>query len=128
MRIACGDGSFLQLCVAPLSRECLDSGSAAPSACAAIFISRPGSIHLPWRRVAICYGLTQAEAKLAVQLAGGVSLEEAAEHLGVSIHTARTHLKAVFAKTSARRQPELVAMLLQGVLAFCRAGEDDASI
>lgn len=128
MRIACGDGSFLQLCVAPLSRECLDSASAAPSACAAIFISRPGSIHLPWRRVAICYGLTQAEAKLAVQLAGGVSLEEAAEHLGVSTHTARTHLKAVFAKTGARRQPELVATLLQGVLAFCRTGEDDASI
>lgn len=124
MRIACGDGSFLQLCVAPLSRECLDSGSAAPSACAAIFISRPGNICLPWRKVAICYGLTQMEAKLAVQLAGGASLEEAAEHLGVSIHTARTHLKAVFAKTGARRQPELVAILLQGVLAFCRTSED----
>lgn len=124
MRIACGDGSFLQLCVAPLSRECLDSGSAAPSACAAIFISRPGSIHLPWRRVAIYYGLTQMEAKLTVQLANGVSLEEAAEHLGISIHTARTHLKAVFAKTGAKRQSELVAMLLQGVLAFCSARED----
>lgn len=124
MRITCGDSSFLQLCVVPLSREHLDSGSAAPSACAAIFISRPGSIHLPWRKVAIYYGLTQAEAKLAVQLAGGVSLEEAAGHLDISIHTARTHLKAVFAKTGARRQPELVAMLLQGVLAFCRAGED----
>jgi len=124
MRIACGDGSFLQLCVTPLSRECLDSGSAAPSACAAIFISRPGSVHLPWRKVAICYGLTQAEAKLAVQLANGGSPEEAAAHLGISIHTARTHLKAVFAKTGARRQPELVAMLLQGVLAFCRTSED----
>lgn len=126
IRIACGDGSFLQLCVMPLSRECLDSGSAAPSARAAIFIACPGSIHLPWRRVAICYGLTQMEAKLAVQLANGVSLEEAAEYLCISIHTARTHLKAVFAKTGARRQPELVAMLLQGVLAFCNTGENDA--
>ena len=125
LRIACGDGSFLQLCVVPLSRECLDSGSAAPSARAAIFIACPGSIHLPWRRVAICYGLTQMEAKLAVQLANGVSLEEVAEHLGISIHTARTHLKAVFAKTGARRQPGLVAMLLQGVLAFCNTGEND---
>lgn len=126
MRIACGDGSFLQLCVVPLSRECLDSGSAAPSARAAIFIACPDSIHLPWRRVAICYGLTQMEAKLAVQLAGGVSLEEVAKHLGISIHTARTHLKAVFAKTGTRRQPELVAMLLQGALAFCNTGGNDA--
>ena len=124
MRIACGDGSFLQLCVAPLSRECLSSISAAPSACTVIFIARPGSVHLPWRKVASCYGLTQAEAKLAVQLANGGSLEEATEYLGISIHTARTHLKAVFAKTGARRQSELVAMLLQGVLAFCRASED----
>lgn len=123
MRIACGDGSFLQLCVVPLSRECLGSGSAAPSACAAIFITRPGSVHLPWRRVALCYGLTQAEAKLAAQLAGGGGLEEAAERLGISIHTTRTHLKAIFAKTGARRQSELVSMLLQDVLAFCSTME-----
>ena len=119
MRIACGNGSFLQLCVVPLSRQCLGSSFAAPSTCAG-----PGSVHLPWRRVALCYGLTPAEAKLAVQLANGGSLEEAAEYLGISIHTARTHLKAIFAKTGTRRQSELVAMLLQGVLAFCRTGED----
>lgn len=124
MRVACGDGSFLQLCVVPLSRERLNSGSVAPSACAAIFISRPGTIRLPWRKVASCYGLTQAEAKLAVQLANGGSPEEAAEQMGISIHTARTHLKAVFAKTGVRRQSELVAMLLQGVLAYCRTGDD----
>ena len=123
IRIACGDGSFLHLCVAPLSREHLVSGAATPSACAAIFISRPGSVHLPWRKVASCYGLTQAEAKLAVRLANGGSPEEAAEHLGISIHTARTHLKAIFAKTGARRQSELVAILLQGALAFCAASE-----
>lgn len=128
MRIACGNGSFLQLCVAPLSRQCLGSGFAAPSACAVIFISRPGSVHLPWRKVALCYGLTPAEAKLAVQLVNGGSLEEAAGYLGISIHTARTHLKAIFAKTGARRQSELVAMLLQGVLAFCRTGEDGAML
>lgn len=125
MRIACGDGSFLQLCVAPLSRQCLGSGFAAPFTCAAIFISRPGSVYLPWRRLAIHYGLTRTEAKLAVQLANGESLEEAADYMGISIHTTRTHLKAIFAKTGAGRQSQLVAMLLQGVLAFCRTSEED---
>lgn len=118
------DGSCLQLYVTPLSRQRL-AGFTAPTACAAIFISRPGTIHLPWRAVALCYALTQAEAKLAVRLASGESLDEAAETLSISIHTARTQLKSVFAKTGTRRQPELVAMLLQGVLAQCQNEESD---
>ncbi len=129
MRIACDDGSFLQLCVTPLSRQYLDSDfGSTTSACAVIFISRPGSVHLHWRKVAIYYGLTPAEARLAAQLANGGSLEEAAGYLNITTHTARTQLKAVFAKTGARRQSELVAMLLQGVLAFCRTEKDRAML
>lgn len=119
MRIRCGDGSFLQLCITPLSRQRFGAGFSAPAACAAVFMCRPGNMRLPWQKVARCYGLTQAEAKLAVRLANGVSLEEAATHQGISIHTARSQLKAVFAKTGCKRQTELVAMLLQGVLAMC---------
>jgi DNA-binding CsgD family transcriptional regulator len=37
--------------------------------------------------------------------------------LGSSIHTVRTQIKSVFAKTGTRRQGELVALLMQGVLA-----------
>ena len=126
MRIACSDGSFMQLCVVPLPQVSLGSGFAAPSACAAIFLSRPGKVHLPWCKVAVCYGLSYAEAKLATQLANGGSMEDAAERMGISIHTARTQLKSVFAKTGAKRQSELVAMLLQGVLAQCQTDEDSA--
>ncbi len=116
IRMACGDGSFLQLCVTPLSRQRLDCEIAIPAACAAIFIARPGSIKLPWRRVALYYGLTPAEAKLATQLVNGGCLEEAAERLGVSFHTARAQLRSIFAKTGVCRQSELVTTLLQGVL------------
>ena len=50
-----------------------------------------------------------AEAKLAAKLALGSGIENAAASLGVSRETARTQLKAVFAKTNTRRQAELVA-------------------
>lgn len=122
MCVRCGNGTFLQLCVTPLSRERLSTEFIAPAACAAVFISRPGGIDLPWRKIACYYELTPAEAKLAARLAKGESLEEAAGQIGVTVHTARTQLKSIFAKTGCKRQSELVAMLLHGVLAMCETG------
>ena len=57
------------------------------------------------------FGLTVAEAKLAAKLASGVGIDGAAASLGVSRETARTQLKAVFAKTKTRRQAELAALV-----------------
>jgi DNA-binding CsgD family transcriptional regulator len=57
------------------------------------------------------FGLTPAEARLACRLADGDRLEEAAEALGIARNTARTQLKAVFAKTGTGRQSELAALL-----------------
>jgi DNA-binding CsgD family transcriptional regulator len=55
--------------------------------------------------------LRPAEAKLAALIASGISLEAAAERLGVARDTARNQLKAVFTKTDTHRQAELVALL-----------------
>jgi DNA-binding CsgD family transcriptional regulator len=57
------------------------------------------------------FGLTATQARLARHIATGRSLEEAAEALGLSRETSRSHLKAVFAKTETHRQAELAAML-----------------
>ncbi|ACL55091.1 helix-turn-helix transcriptional regulator [Methylobacterium nodulans] len=57
------------------------------------------------------YGLTAAEARLANDLADGADLARVAAGLGITVATARTQLKAVFAKTGTHRQPELVALL-----------------
>jgi DNA-binding CsgD family transcriptional regulator len=59
------------------------------------------------------FGLSIAEARLAQRLASGEALEDAANHLGISKHTARVQLKAVFAKVNVHRQAELVALLAQ---------------
>lgn len=57
------------------------------------------------------FGLTPAEARLASMIAEGSTIETVAEELQISRETARTQLKAVFAKTSTHRQAELVALL-----------------
>lgn len=56
-------------------------------------------------------GLTAAEARLASKLAAGRQIADASIELGISPHTARTQLKAIFAKTGARRQSELIGIL-----------------
>jgi DNA-binding CsgD family transcriptional regulator len=61
--------------------------------------------------LATAFGLTPAEARLAAIIATGISLEKAAEDLGICHETARSQLKAVFAKTNTHRQSELVALL-----------------
>jgi DNA-binding CsgD family transcriptional regulator len=62
------------------------------------------------------YGLTRGEAALATHLIQGRSLEEAAEKLFISLHTARTHLKRIFMKTDTHRQPEFLVRMLLTVL------------
>ena len=61
--------------------------------------------------LAKAFGLTPAEARLAAVMAEGSNPEGAAEVLGVSRTTVRNQLKAIFAKTGAHRQSELVALL-----------------
>jgi DNA-binding CsgD family transcriptional regulator len=62
------------------------------------------------------YGLTAAEARLAEQLMQGESLLIAAEQLGVSHNTVRTHLQRIYLKTNTSHQGDLVRVLLSGTL------------
>jgi DNA-binding CsgD family transcriptional regulator/PAS domain-containing protein len=58
------------------------------------------------------YGLTRKEAQLALALAGGANLADAAERLRIAEGTARRHLAAIFARTGIHRQAELVRLIL----------------
>jgi DNA-binding CsgD family transcriptional regulator len=59
------------------------------------------------------FGLTPAQAALAHEIACGRSVAAAANHLGVSYATARTHLLQIFQKTGTSRQAELVRLMLE---------------
>jgi DNA-binding CsgD family transcriptional regulator len=66
------------------------------------------------------FRLSPAEARLALSLARGATLAEAAEAYGVSVATARAQLKAIFQKTGVRRQVGLV-LLISRLCALSRA-------
>lgn len=82
----------------------------------AVFVrDTEGKAHPPVRLAQQLFQLTPAETSLAIQLANGLSLEEAAETLSIRRNTARAHLRSIFSKTGVRRQTELVRIFLNSV-------------
>lgn len=59
------------------------------------------------------YRFTKAEMRLIDQLLQGHTPAEAAEALGVTIHTVRTYLKRLYQKVGVRSQATLVRRLFQ---------------
>ena len=99
--------------VAPLAPDATLLGADGPSAL--MFVTDPSAAPPPLERT-LCelYGLTPAEAGVAVRLVTGAPLCDVADELGISMNTARTHLRRVFAKTRTRGQSDLVRLLLRG--------------
>jgi DNA-binding CsgD family transcriptional regulator len=92
------------------------AGALVPDAVVALFVSDPDAGRISEGEVlAKLYALTHSEAELVRLLALGLSLEEAAGKRGVSMNTARSHLKHAFAKTGTSRQGELVRLVITGV-------------
>ncbi len=59
------------------------------------------------------FGLTAAEATVALALAAGASAGAIARDRAISLETVRSHLKTIFAKTGTKRQATLVLLILQ---------------
>jgi len=88
----------------------------------AVFIRDPAqAADAPQQVISRLYKLTSAESSLAMLLANGLTLDEAAVQLSVSRNTARAHLRAVFAKTGVTRQSGLVRLILNSVASFAAA-------
>ncbi|MGU3663181.1 helix-turn-helix transcriptional regulator [Methylobacterium sp. A49B] len=58
------------------------------------------------------YGLTGAELRVLLGLADDATPADIAKRYGIAPSTVRTHLKSLFAKTGAKRQKDLVKLLL----------------
>lgn len=61
--------------------------------------------------VRTAFGLTPAEAAIAVAVANGDTLRQCARRRGVSIGTVRSQMKQVLGKTGCRRQADLVRLV-----------------
>jgi DNA-binding CsgD family transcriptional regulator len=81
---------------------------------AIIFVTDPDLVPLPAEsQLARSFGLTPAEATFAREIAKGDGIQAAAERLGITRSTARTHLQHIFDKTDTHRQAELVRLVLR---------------
>jgi DNA-binding CsgD family transcriptional regulator len=102
------------LMVAPLRVG--SASGASDDVAVALFVSDPERERISgFKMLEELYSLTQSEADLLQLLSMGMSLEEAAEVRGVSMNTARSHIKHMFAKTGVSRQGELVRIMLAGL-------------
>lgn len=105
-------GRELHLLVTPSPSGFSPLGDEAP---AVIFCSDPQApIALMSGRLETLYGMTPAEARLTEALVVGQSLSEYADTRNVSINTVRSQLKAAAAKAGAKRQADLVRIVLTG--------------
>jgi len=62
--------------------------------------------------------LTKTEARVALALAHGQTMQDIADELGVSLNTVRTHVASTFSKTETSRQADLVRVVLSTVGPF----------
>jgi DNA-binding CsgD family transcriptional regulator len=91
-------------------------GAASTDVVVAVFVVDPeGGVPPVAGVLEELYSLTRSEAEIVRCLAMGLSLEEAAQARGISMNTARSHLKHAFSKTGTSRQGELVRLVIAGV-------------
>ncbi|PJG55732.1 LuxR family transcriptional regulator [Bradyrhizobium forestalis] len=89
------------------------SGIIAPfAASVAVFTKDPAEAPLmPGEAFARLYQLTGGELRVLLALTQGLGAKEAADMLGISEPTARTHLQHIFSKTDTTRQADLLRLL-----------------
>ncbi len=64
------------------------------------------------------FDLIPSEARLALALSRGMSIADAAGEIGITVESARTYSKRIYAKTGARGQADLVGFIHRSVLAI----------
>lgn len=96
---------------APVARSAADLFQQAK---AVLMIKDPDAQRIPGDRLLRqVFGLTAAEAAIALSLARGDDLEAISETRSVTLGTLRHQVKSILAKTETRRQAELVALIVR---------------
>jgi len=116
----------LSMLVVPLARG--RGGMAGVTRAVLVLVHDPERRGLPpAAHLARVHGLTPAEGRLLAALAGGARLSDYADEAGLSIHTVKTQLAALFRKTDTARQADLVRLVLSDPLAAALARDEPAA-
>jgi DNA-binding CsgD family transcriptional regulator len=102
----------LHVLAAPLPPSASPLGMAAPAAL--LVLSRPARREPPSEQALMeRFDLTPRQARLLAALVSGQRLKDYVNEADVSLNTAKTHLKELFAKTDTHRQTDLIATVLR---------------
>ena len=104
MRVRAADGTW-----AVIRAAALTTGSQDPAGYAVTLEAAPADDLAPLLMRA--WGLTRREREVARLVIDGLSTEDIATALFISVHTVRDHLKIIFGKTGVSRRQALVAIL-----------------
>lgn len=100
------------------------SDAGVKDAAVMLFVIDPANRRsIPLGQIMDAYGLTLAEARVALAASSGNTVAETAQSLGLSPNTIKTHLRHVFAKTGLGRQAELAGLI--AAMGVVRIGETE---
>jgi DNA-binding CsgD family transcriptional regulator len=106
-----GAGKFYLARIFPL-HHAQDSAEPWQAPLALLLLSDPETAFaLPCQTLRNCFGLTEKEAGLALEIAEARTPEEYASANAVTIATVRTQLRSIFAKTKTNGQADLIRLL-----------------
>ncbi len=108
---------WLDMLLVPNRRICLSSPHATPAVIAYVHGDNWNAADRR-EQLAELFALSPREARLAMAFCCGLTVAEAASKLGLTVLTARTYCKSIYAKTGARGMPDLVRIVMRSVLAF----------
>ncbi|MCK1386419.1 LuxR C-terminal-related transcriptional regulator [Bradyrhizobium sp. 21] len=121
------DGRLLTILVSSIRGKDLGrlSDAGVKDAAVLLFAIDPANRRsIPLRQIMDAYGLTHAEARVALAASSGNTIIENAQSLGLSPNTVKTHLRGVFAKTATGRQAELASLIT--AIGGVRIGDTDS--
>lgn len=108
------DGRLLTILVSSIRGKDIGrlSDEGVKDAAVMVFVVDPANRRsIPLGQIMDAYGLTHAEARVALAASSGNTIQETAQSLNLSPNTIKTHLRRVFAKTATARQAELAGLI-----------------
>jgi DNA-binding CsgD family transcriptional regulator len=108
------DGSNLLLRVKPVHPD-VPTLAGLLAGYVAVYVYDPeAGIRFDHERLCKLYSLSKAEIRVAMALLTTPDPTEVAKRCFISLHTVRSHLKSIFAKTDSQNQADLVKRLMAG--------------
>lgn len=89
----------------------LSGGAPSPLILITVHRSESGPGHR-WADLGSIFGLTPAEVRVATTLTGPETVDETARKFGITVETARTHIRRIYSKVGVGSREELTATLL----------------